>query len=126
MEALNQAFSGLLLDLTIVQQAQFELNTLLSSKRHLLPEDTTDLLALPAILAEALRSSTLTSPVEAFYQIAGDKWYKKLFLTKGSIVVYDRAELLTDPMFSDEEVQFGDANSDVVSTGTLFGQALFS
>jgi hypothetical protein len=94
---------GLLLDLTIVQQVQFELNTLVPSKTHLLIDDTHDLLALPAIVAESLRLSLLTEPcVEILYQTVNDIWYKKWFLPKSSIIVFDHGEMISK--IGDDEV----------------------
>ena len=96
--------TGLLLDLKIVQQAQFELNTLLSSKTYLAVEDTNDLLALPAIVSESLRLSVLINPVKTLYQTRNDIWYKKWFIPKDSIIVFDHGEIHPDAMLGDDEV----------------------
>jgi hypothetical protein len=59
-------------------------------------EEIQDLVVLPAIVAESLRLSILSSPTNVLYQITQDLWYKKYFLPKNSIIVFDREEIFMD------------------------------
>ena len=68
-------------------------------------EDVQDLVVLPAIVAESLRLSMLASPTNVLYQITEELWYKKYFLPKNSIIIFDRDEIFTDsPKLSDGQV----------------------
>jgi hypothetical protein len=92
---LHQALVGLLSNFQIGRQAQNELDKILHADRITM-EEIQDLVVLPAIVAESLRLSILSSPTNVLYQITQDLWYKKYFLPKNSIIVFDREEIFMD------------------------------
>ena len=92
---LHQALVGLLSNFQIGRQAQNELDKILHTDRITM-DDIQDLVVLPAIVAESLRLSIMASPTNVLYQITQDLWYKKYFLPKNSIIVFDRDEIFTD------------------------------
>ena len=101
---LHQALVGLLSNFQIGRQAQNELDEILHTNR-ISVEDIQDLVVLPAIVAESLRLSMLASPTNVLYHITEDLWYKKYFLPKNSIIIFDRDEIFTDsPKLSDGQV----------------------
>jgi len=100
--ALHQALLGLLSHYQIGREAQSELDKLVHTDRISL-EDIQDLYVLPTIIAESLRLSILTSPTELMYRTNEDLWYKKWFLPKNSIIIFDRDEIFASEL-SDRQV----------------------
>jgi len=117
--ALYQAIEGLLLDLNIAQQAQSQLSTFVPSKSHLLLEETTKLVALRSIAAECLRLGVLSEPPQKLYQSANEIWYKRWFLPKDSILVFEDHEISS--RYRDDEVYPWIRYSNIVSSGAIFG-----
>ena len=102
--ALHQALVGLLSNYQIGRQAQNELDKILHTDR-ISVEDFNDLVVLPAIVAEALRLSMITSPVEVVFQTTDDFWYKKYFIPRNSIIILDRDAIFTDHSSKLSDVQ---------------------
>lgn len=103
--ALHQALIGLLTNYKVARDLQDELETLIDGKNKLSLKDLTGLPILPAIVAESLRLTVLTTPPEVWYRITDDLWYKKWFLPKGSIVILDREMIFPTARLSDSQVR---------------------
>ena len=112
--ALHQALVGLLSNFQIGRQAQSELDKLVDANKFS-TEDTQDLVVLPAIIAESLRLGVLSSPMDFTYKTKEDLWYKRWFIPKNSIIIFDRDDIFTTKL-SDSQVTSWNANLIIVST----------
>ena len=113
--ALHQALLGLLSNYQIGREAQSELDKLVHTERISL-EDIQDLFVLPTIIAESLRLSMLTSPTELMYRTNEGLWYKKWFLPKNSIIIFDRDKIFTSAIIRSPSILVFYANLTVVSS----------